>query len=93
MILEIELGALVALELLALVKRAPVATPAAKPAPAAAPSASSASSAAVEIVKLCGARWVHVGHRAAGHPDIVEALATPGLALVHADGTRVEGIQ
>jgi hypothetical protein len=47
----------------------------------------------VEILKRIGDHWFHVGHRHANHPDIKEALATPGLAVRHADGSIHEGVQ
>lgn len=40
-----------------------------------------------EIVRLEGKGFVRIGSRTAGHPDIKEALDTPGLAVRKLDGT------
>jgi hypothetical protein len=46
----------------------------------------------VRILKREGAGWVHVGHRHDEHPDIAEALRTPGLAVMRG-GIIDEGVQ
>ena len=35
----------------------------------------------VELLKMVGNAWVHHGWRHAGHPDVREAIETPGLAV------------
>jgi hypothetical protein len=49
--------------------------------------------AAVQLLKRVGAEWIHLGHRHYTHPDVREALETPGLAVRFADGRIDEGIQ
>lgn len=46
-----------------------------------------------EILKRAIDGWLHVGFRHTHHPDIREALVTPGLAVRHADGSIHEGNQ
>lgn len=97
MILELELGALVALQAVAvyLAWRGPakIVLLAHKPGEAPAVSPSAAPHAHLEIVKRVGDRWLFHGLRHRGHPDVAEALATPGLAVRHADGRIEEGAQ
>jgi hypothetical protein len=66
--------------------------PAPEPITATRAAADTLTAASVEIVKRAGESWVHVGHRHATHPDLAEALRTPGLAVRHSDG-RIEGGQ
>jgi hypothetical protein len=99
MIIELELGAILALQAFSLAWKLgekPVAAVAAV-APPVAPASDLSSPAApathaggeVEIVKRRGDEWVHVGHRHPGHADLKEALGHPDLAIRHADG-RIE---
>ena len=46
-----------------------------------------------EIVKRVRDKWIHVGFRRPHHPDVQEALDTPGLAVRHSDGRIEEGNQ
>lgn len=48
---------------------------------------------ALEIVKRVGGEWVSIGRRHEGHPDVKEALDTPGLAVRHESGEIAEGKQ
>ncbi len=90
MIIELELGLVIALQAAALFAgRAKTVEPLASPAP----TVSAASAPSFEIVKRVGYQWLHVGHRQAAHPDVHEALRTPGLALRHLDGHVEEGEQ
>lgn len=103
MILELELAALVALNAIALYrgrKPKPVSVTQAGLAPAhftqnltAAAAPAAAQSEPVEIVKRVGDLWFTVGHRHAAHPDVEEALRTPGLAVRRATGAIEEGKQ
>jgi soluble lytic murein transglycosylase-like protein len=100
MVIELELAALVALQVVSEVRSRRHRRDLAKLLEAkrsAAPAAAAPAAAApapptehVEIIKRHGAGWVRVGHRHAEHPDVREALVTPGLAVRHPDG-RIEG--
>lgn len=49
-----------------------------------------------QVELLCrtqGEGWQHHSWRPATHRDVAEALATPGLAVRHSDGTVEEGQQ
>ena len=97
MLIEIELAALIALQAAALFRREK-----AKPEP---PTPAPAKEAAavvlpvvmqrphlvdeLQVLKRVDGDWRHIGYRHSEHPDIAEALATPGLAVRHADG-RIE---
>jgi hypothetical protein len=95
MIIELELGVVIALQMATLVKRKvesgsqPFTENASKTtAPDSTPTYPAEH---IEIVKKRGDDWVHVGHRPITHPDIHEAIETPGLALRHSDGRIEEG--
>jgi hypothetical protein len=98
MILELELGAVLAVQTVALAMhiRKPgqvttrVTDSVTHPVT---PTAASHSEGHVEIVKRSGDRWLAIGHRHADHADVHEALATPGLAIRHSDGSVEEGRQ
>lgn len=95
MILELELGAVIALQLAARLRK-PAATPAAAPtapAPVSPSGAAAESDGLVEVLKKHGEAWLRIGSRHAAHPDIHEALHTPGLAVRHIDGSIEEGKQ
>jgi hypothetical protein len=46
----------------------------------------------VELLKNIGGKWIHHSWKPEGHPDIQEALDTPGLAI-RRDGVLDEGRQ
>lgn len=50
------------------------------------------SQGAVRLLKRVGSGWVHIGHRHEEHPDVAEALRTPGLAVMR-NGVIDEGNQ
>lgn len=45
------------------------------------------------VVKRVDNTWLRWGDRPAGHPDLTEALATPGLAVLTPEGVLEEGVQ
>ena len=91
MILEIELGVLIALHAVAFAVLLRRQAPAIQSPPP--PAVVGETEPHAEIVKREGDAWLHVGYRRAGHLDIAEAIRTPGLAVRHADGTFEKGLQ